>query len=475
MLSATLSAAAGPLSGQSAPPPERGMLFDRVVHVLGTAYYDTTFRTNALPGHAAALRPRALTAASPAEERAVVWELLSRVPASHLSLISAAGRSLLESELFGRPQPTLGLQLVRWQGRYFATMVLAGGPAATAGIRPWDEIELVDGVPVASTPRLDWRTDDAHLSDDRDPPVHALVVADGDAVRLRVARRPGAGQDVTVVARPFAALEGARRSARVVERSGARVGYVRLWYLHMTGVPELLEDALDGALASSDALVLDLRGRGGSAPVVPRILRLLTEGPERRFLGPVVALIDRQARSGKEVLADELRISGAARLVGEPTAGAVIPAAFADVGSGAVLMFPPMTMPTYTERLEGKPVRPDVAAAWGGPYSGHRDPISSRRGSTRPRGWCGPPGAARCCHAPSRRRPIRPRKQCRRPSRRRSTSSSTAWWPRPAAPTRSGATSAWSRPELPASSTRRSRGPTGPRPTRPARSAARWR
>ena len=160
-----------------------------------------------------------------------------------------------------------------------------------------------------------------------------------------------------------------------VARDGVRIGYLRLFYLHITEVPELLETALDGPLAESEALVLDLRGRGGGAHVVQQVLRLLTNGPKRRFRGPVVALIDRQARSGKEVLAYELRRRGAARLVGEPTAGAVIPAAFVNVGEGGVLMFPRMKLPPYTDLLEGKPTPPDVAVAWGGPYSGDRDPI----------------------------------------------------------------------------------------------------
>ncbi|HEV3052795.1 MAG TPA: S41 family peptidase [Longimicrobium sp.] len=362
-----------PLASQ--PATKRAPTFDAVVTVLEGAYHDAAFRTSELPRLAAELRPRALQAASPAEERAVVWELLSHVPASHLALISSAGRSMLISELFNRPQPTLGFQLVRWEGRYFATMVLPGGPAATAGIRPWDEITSIDGVSPASSARLDWRTDDAFLPDVRDPPVHALLVREGETVRLGVAARPGAVREVAVPVRAWSALQGGRASVRSVVRDDVRIGYLRLFYLHITGVPELLEEALDGPLAGSDALVLDLRGRGGGAHVVQQVLRLLTDGPKRRFRGPVVALIDRQARSGKEALAYELRRQGAARLVGEPTAGAVIPASFVDVGEGAVLMFPQMTLPPYTDLLEGKPTPPDVAVAWGGPYSGDRDPI----------------------------------------------------------------------------------------------------
>jgi carboxyl-terminal processing protease len=90
---------------------------------------------------------------------------------------------------------------------------------------------------------------------------------------------------------------------------------------------------------------------------------------------PIVALLDRQSRSAKDVLAYELKRTGIARLVGEPTAGAVIPASFADVGHDTILMFPSFKLPRYTEILEFKPVQPDVYVERAGPLSAGADPI----------------------------------------------------------------------------------------------------
>jgi carboxyl-terminal processing protease len=90
---------------------------------------------------------------------------------------------------------------------------------------------------------------------------------------------------------------------------------------------------------------------------------------------PVVALIDRQSRSAKDVLAYELKKTGIARLVGEPTAGAVIPASFADVGYDTILMFPSFKLPRYTDLLESKPTTPDVYVERAGPLSAGADPI----------------------------------------------------------------------------------------------------
>jgi len=351
-----------------------GDLFEAVVRTLAAHYYDRQFREQELPGLAETFRERACAAASVKEEREAVHALLRRVPASHLGLLSCRGRDFLVNELFGRRAPTLGLQLLQKDGAYFAAMVLEGGPAERAGVKPWDRVLRIDGVAVEESPRLDWRTDDAHLDDDHDPPMHLLFVEAGETVKLALERSPGEIREVGITAAEDSAFEAAKRSVRVIEREGRRLGYIHFWFLHMTGVPELLRESLLGVFADCDALVLDLRGRGGNAPVVPQIMRVLS-GPEAVWNRPVVALVDRQSRSGKDALAHELKASGRGRLVGEPTAGAAVPAAFADVGADTVLMFPSFSLPKYTELLELKPTPPDVYVERAGPYSAGADPI----------------------------------------------------------------------------------------------------
>lgn len=351
-----------------------GDLFEAVVATLAGHYYDQRFREQELPGLAEAFREQAQAATSLKEEREAVHSLLRRVPASHLGLFSHYGRDLVLNELFGRKAPTLGMQLLRQGAAYFASLLLEGGSADRAGVKSWDRVLRIDGEPAESSPRLDWRTDDAYLDDDRDPPMHALIVQAGETVTLTLERRPGEVLEVRVPVTEDSAFDAAKRSVRVIERDGRRFGLLHFWYLHMTGVPELLREAVSGAFADCDALILDLRGRGGNAAVVPQVMRLLS-GPEAVWNRPVVALIDRQSRSGKDALAYELKTSGRARLVGEPTAGAVVPASLAEVGPDTVLMFPSFTVPKYTELLELKPTPPDVAVERAGPYSAGADPI----------------------------------------------------------------------------------------------------
>jgi len=352
-----------------------GRTFDRVAARLEKSFYSVAFQNTELPGLVTEFRGAAHSAKSPAEEREVIWRFLTRIPATHLGLLSRPAYFALINEIQGTSHPTLGLQLLRLEDRYFATMVFTGGPADSAGIRPWDEIVAVDQRSPGESPRLDWRSDDAYLGDERDPPTFGLVTAIGDRVNLTVAGESGRARDLWLTARLYSGLQASTQSLRLIERDGVRIGYVHWWYLHARGLPEMLSKSLNGPLAPSDALILDLRGRGGSGEVVPKLIALLARGPAQRYEGPVVALVDRQTRSAKEMLATELRAQGLARVVGEPTAGAVVGANFDDVGDSAILMFPGTPVPPYTERLELRPTDPDVIVPWGGPYSGGRDPI----------------------------------------------------------------------------------------------------
>jgi carboxyl-terminal processing protease len=186
---------------------------------------------------------------------------------------------------------------------------------------------------------------------------------------------------------------------RVIERTGRQAGYLHFWYIHLTGVPDLLRDTLAGRFRDCDAIVIDLRGRGGAYTEIVKILDVIRADRERTRR-PFVALVDRQSRSGKDILAYEFKTQRLATLVGEPSAGAVIPATFADVGHDTILMFPTRELPRYTELLEFKPVEPDVRVERAGVYAAGDDPIleagvaeALRRVAARP--TADPPGPAR--------------------------------------------------------------------------------
>jgi carboxyl-terminal processing protease len=371
---------------QESPPPIRrqspflitgntsGTLFENVLAVLQKSYYDQRFRKDELPKLASRYDAKAKRAKTLREERDVVQQFLSHIPASHLGLLSKRTYRNMINELQGRPYPTFGFQLVEIKGKSYACFVLEGGPAGRAGLLAWDRIVSIDGVATERSPRVDWRSDDAHIPDERDPPVHQLLASEGERIDIRVERARGVFLNISIPVEAYSAFAAAKASARIIKVDGHSFGYLHLWYIHLSGAPELLREKLAGEFRDCDGLILDLRGRGGNGNAIPQILDVLRDDRVSRRR-PVITLLDRQSRSAKDVLAYELKRTGLARLVGERTAGAVIPATFADVGHETILMFPSFKLPRYTDLLELKPVDPDVFVERSGPFSGGDDSI----------------------------------------------------------------------------------------------------
>ena len=381
---------AAPVAAQvQAPPPPQpdlqavtrlqiretdGTLFENVVKVLEKNYVDSEFRSKQLPALVAQYRSKAAAASSLRDQRQVVHEMLSHIAASHLQLLSAEAHRAMMADLLQVAYPTFGFQAIGTGPNAYAAFILEGGPAARAGLLAGDRLVSVDGTPLEESTRLDWRTDDAYIGDERDPSVrYVLASALTDRIALRVERRPGEFVNLTINAEEYTPFDAAENSVRLIRSGGSSIGYLHFWYVHIAGVPELIKRAVDGRLKDIDALVLDLRGRGGSAGEVQRIITTLEEYM-KKTKKPVVALVDRQSRSGKDILTYEFKQRGI-RIVGEASAGAVIPATFADVGHGSVLMFPSTRLPKYTDMLELKPIPPDVLIERAGLFAAGQDPI----------------------------------------------------------------------------------------------------
>lgn len=349
----------------------RGAMYDRAATILSEHYYDKEFRSGRLPGLIDRFRPQAQAARTLEEERWALHALLAEIPATHMGVLSKSSMDALMRELRGDATPMLGFELIEYDGKQFAHHVLEGGPAAQAGLLRGDRIVEIDGEPAGSSARLDWRTDDAYLPD---PPVRYLLTEDNETVQLLIERHPGELLTLDVQARPYSSWEAAKASARIIEHEGRRVALIHFWYIHFLGVDKLLREKLTGEFADCDALVLDLRGRGGNGAVIGQIVGLL-DGDKAVWHKPVIALINGLSRSAKEVIAYEFRKRDCATLVGEPTAGAVIPASFADIGEDTMMMFPSFKLQGYTEKLEGIGVQPHVSVKDAGPFSAGHDPL----------------------------------------------------------------------------------------------------
>jgi carboxyl-terminal processing protease len=214
--------------------------------------------------------------------------------------------------------PGIGMVPRAIGGKLFVAYVYDGGPAARAGIEVGDEIVSVDGEPYA--------------------PIASFQGKVGKEVSLKVRRSPRAAPFAIAV--PVAKLqpreaflEAIRSSARIVEKDGRRIGYLRLWAFAFSGVEDLVMELLaSGPISDAEGLVLDMRGRWGGAPADATDLFVgrspLVEMTDRdgdrhiahaRWDRPVVGIIDRGSRSGMEILAYGLKEAGVT-LVGTSTA-----------------------------------------------------------------------------------------------------------------------------------------------------------
>jgi carboxyl-terminal processing protease len=207
-------------------------------------------------------------------------------------------------------------------GKPFVAYVYPGTPAAEEGIVPGDELISVDGNPYAQ--------------------IKPFVGKAGQRVTIKIRRQKDqAPTDVTVPVidmRPNELLlDAMKRSVRVVERDGRKVGYLRLWAVTHPQARPFLQEALSrGPLTQADVLIVDLRSRWGGAPpdvaemFVGRAAVLTVIGPNGqadvvnpRWRKPLIALVDEGTRSGVEVLAFSLKKAGVP-LIGHRTAGAVL-------------------------------------------------------------------------------------------------------------------------------------------------------
>ena len=306
-------------------------------------------------------RPKADRAQPGDELHAVLREMLNALHASHATVLEGATFKALMAELGNRRYLTYGLLLQGIDGKHFVRALYAGGPADKAGLRLGDRVVSIEGAKLI----------DAGY--DAGTPLFFLTV-DKRAV-LVVEPRPDEKSRRTVTLEPafMNGNDATRNSARVLKRAGKRVGYIRIWYCGYQ-VSVFFRGELERKLKGCDALVVDLRGRGGYRAEVDKIIHAL----KALWPRPAVFLIDSKTRSAKELFAYRVRSERLGPLVGRRTEGAVLSAAFFPLPDGSHLELPIAEAPVDGVRLEGRGVKPDHEVEFALAYAGGRDAILER-------------------------------------------------------------------------------------------------
>ena len=297
---------------------------------------------------------------------------------------------------------TLGMELRLIGRRFVVSRVDSGSPAARAGVRTGWIVRSVGTCLLAEQlSRIPVETGVqkgafratllamGRLEGDAGSSVRVEFI-DGNDERVvrRLTRMPERGDRVL-----FGNLPAfhTRFEQERLEHEGRSIGVIRFntW---MTVVMPQFDAAMD-ALRETDGIIIDLRGNPGGVGAMVMgtsghfltsrvsLGTLKTRDRDMRYManprlvgangrrvepyaGPVVVLIDGLTGSTSEVFAGGMQALGRARIIGQTSAGAVLPALNERLPNGDVLYhaFADFVTPTG-ERLEGRGVIPDDVVA----------------------------------------------------------------------------------------------------------------
>jgi carboxyl-terminal processing protease len=374
----------------------RQSTFDEVWETVRDRFYDRDLHGLDWPAVRRRYQPLAASANSGAQLAVVINTMLAELRTSHTQFYTPEETAYYQlADIFIGALRRRGLDRIFPSGevtypgigaftneddrrRNVVTGVVEDTPAHQAGLLIGDEILAVDDLPFR--------------------PVASFRGKVGDLVTLSIRRDPGEPSmalSVTPAAiHPNAMfLRGLQASARVVAAAnGVRVGYVHVWSYAGGAYQRALEDLIaDGPLRDADALVWDLRdGWGGAEPQyldlfnpnAPTMQVTDRDGHTRiqdvKWRKPVVMLVNRGTRSGKEVLAYGFKRYRLGEIIGTQTAGAVLAASVFLMSDGGLLLLAVADVTVDGQRLEGVGVTPTIEVPFDPVYAAGRDPQLDR-------------------------------------------------------------------------------------------------
>ncbi len=356
--------------GQSESFPDLGR---RIVELVHDNFYDSK-RAEAW---AAAHADYANQSASLLDFTQLTRRALAELKTSHTDFYTP-----LEPEYYGLLSifgDALGVDSVEFEGigadftrDHFVRIVLAGGPAAQAGLRRGDKVLSADGK-------------------DFDP-VASFRGKAGQHVTLSVERTAGLPAiEVLVTARKTHPkdewLEAQQLGSRVIEHAGKMIAYVPMFSCAGDEYVYALQEAISERFQDAAALILDFRdGWGGCSPEFVNVLNPIPavqsyidrNGKQRsadaQWRKPLYILVNSGTRSGKEAVAFTVKKHKLGTLIGEKTAGAVMGGRCFLLPGNYLLYLATLDVLIDGERLEGRGVTPDIEVPAALPFADGSDP-----------------------------------------------------------------------------------------------------
>ncbi len=339
--------------------------------------------------------PQAIAARDRTELAAVINAMLGRLHTSHTNFytrddveyyhladifaLGSLGVDILPHFPDGKVNYVgIGLFTRRINDEWFISGAIDGGPAAKAGLRRGQRIVSVDGQPFQ--------------------PIGSFLDKAGVPVSIEVQTTPNPASRQSVTLTPIEIqpqaflLDAMKQSMRIIDASGKKIAYVRIWSYAGPQFQDLLvEEIATGSFASADALIVDLRdGWGGADPEnlqlfnrqIPTMTSVDRDGQRSSFNAhwrkPVALLVNEGTRSGKELIAYGFRKSQIGPVIGTCTAGAVTAGTLITISPDSLLYLAVKGIEVDGEILEGRGVEPDHFIPFDLPYAFERDPQLER-------------------------------------------------------------------------------------------------
>lgn len=408
---------------QDAVRARNAATFEAVWTTVRDTHWDPTLGGVDWPAVRAELLPRAEAAADDAALRVVLMDALGRLKQSHFTIIPGELSAATEDEPANTPTATPAPHPTRVarEGHCGATIsfmaragaanlwdavvtaVEPGSPAEKAGISPGMRVAAIDGRPLGE--RLP--PGDGLERYERAQVAYALTTADPGTTRTwRIEPIGAEGSDVPVTyatderphskfgSLPSLPTELTWRHLDQTERErwgggNHEIGLVR-FNIWLIPVARPFDQAMD-TLRSADGIVIDLRGNPGGIGAMamgiaghftPQISDLgemrtrdttlhFNTNPRRvsttgvavqPYTGPVAILVDDATASTSEIFAGGMQYLGRAKVFGERTAGAALPAIMLPLPNGDVFLH---AVADYRlpngNALEASGVKPDNA------------------------------------------------------------------------------------------------------------------
>lgn len=353
---------------------EKHQIFTEAWRLLRDSFYDATFRGQDWNTVRATFAPLVAGAQTPGELHTIINVMVGELRASHLG--SGGGGWSSDDGYTGILFDAETLRT----GRLRVERLVADSPAARVAEppQPGEYLVAVNGVPITAGVSLD----------------RLLERSVGRRTQLSFAAGPDGADPRTIALRPIdddaygylRYRDWVLQNETYVHRvSAGRLGYVHIQQMSYPAYQQFLAD-LDAEAHGKDGVIIDVRYNGGGhtatfiLDVLARRAALFSGFRERspmdashlagnRVLNkPTVLLTNERSASNTEMFSESYRRLGLGKVVGRPTAGAVIWTWSARLLDGASLALPRMyVMTPEGEDLEGtgRPVDLDVARPLG--------------------------------------------------------------------------------------------------------------